>query len=212
MTRPARPGGRPSLPHPWVKEARIADIAAATTNAIQAGVAMHAAVISISGSGGEHSLTPAEVAQLNAALEQACDQHVTVVASSGDTGAISDQSPPRQVSLPASDPLVLAVGGTSLDASWATGTYHGEMAWNADTEASGGGYSTLFAWPAYQDGVAGIGATRGVPDVAANADSSTAMAMVFSGDILMPTSGASASAHSQRPYEQLCIGHGDVRG
>jgi hypothetical protein len=41
------------------------------------------------------------------------DRHVTVVASSGDTGAISDQGPPEQVSLPASDPLVLAVGGTA---------------------------------------------------------------------------------------------------
>ena len=133
--------------------ASIADIAAATTKVIQAGVAMHAAVISISGSGGEHSLTPAEVAQLNAALEQAREQHVTVVASSGDTGAISDQGPPRQVSLPASDPLVLAAGGTTLDATWATGTYHGEMAWNAGTEASGGGYSRLFPRPAYQDGV-----------------------------------------------------------
>ena len=37
-------------------------------------------------------------------------EHVTVVASSGDTGAISDDGPPRQVSMPASDPLVLAVG------------------------------------------------------------------------------------------------------
>ena len=159
----------------------IAGIAAATTKVIQAGVALHAAVISISASGGEHFFTRAEVAQLNAALEQARDQHVTVVASSGDTGAISDQGPPRQVSMPASDPLVLAVGGTTLNATWATGTYQGEMAWNADTEASGGGYSSLFPRPAYQDGVPGIGATRGVPDVAANADSSTAMAMTFSG-------------------------------
>jgi subtilase family serine protease len=171
----------------------IAGIAAAMAKAIQAGVARHAAVISISGSGGERLLTHAEVARLNAALEQARDQHVTVVASSGDTGAISDQGPPRQVSMPASDPLVLAVGGTTLDATWATGTYHGEMAWNADTEASGGGYSTLFARPAYQDGVAGIGATRGVPDVAANADSATAMAMVLSGDVLLPAAGTSAA-------------------
>jgi Domain of unknown function (DUF5753)/Subtilase family/Helix-turn-helix len=151
-----------------------ADIAAATTRAIRAGVAMHAAVISISGSGGEHSLTPAEVAHLSAALGQARGQHVTVVASSGDTGAVSDQGPPRQVSLPASDPLVLGVGGTTLDATWATGTYHGEMAWNADTEASGGGYSSLFPRPAYQEGVSRIGRMRGVPDVAADADASTA--------------------------------------
>jgi subtilase family serine protease len=171
----------------------IADIAAATTKVIQAGVAMHAAVISISGSGGEHSLTSAEVAQLNAALEQAREQDVTVVASSGDAGALSDQGPPRQVSLPASDPLVLAAGGTTLDATWATGTYHGEMAWNADTEASGGGYSSLFPRPAYQDGVARIGAARGAPDVAADADSATAMALAFSDGGLLPASGTSAA-------------------
>jgi subtilase family serine protease len=171
----------------------IAGIAAATTKAIQAGAAMHAAVISISGSGGEHLLTRAEVAQLNAALEQAREQHVTVVAASGDTGALSDQGPPRQVSLPASDPLVLAAGGTALDATWATGAYHGEMAWNEGTEASGGGYSSLFPRPAYQDGVLRIRRMRGVPDVAADADSSTAMALTFSGGGLYPAQGTSAA-------------------
>ena len=70
-----------------------------------------------------------------------------------------------QVSLPASDPLVLSVGGTALAASWATGAYHGETAWNIGDEASGGGYSSLFSRPAYQDGLAR--ATRGVPHLAA---------------------------------------------
>jgi subtilase family serine protease len=171
----------------------LADIIAATIKAMKAGFAMHAAVISISASGGEHSLTPAEVAQLNAALEQARQQHVTVVASSGDTGAISDQGPPRQVSMPASDPLVLAAGGTTLDATWATGAYHGEMAWNQGTQASGGGYSSLFPRPSYQDGLARIGAARGVPDVAANADSFTAMALDIRGGGLLPASGTSAA-------------------
>jgi subtilase family serine protease len=171
----------------------IADFAAALTKVIQEGTALHAAVISISDSAGEHFLSHAEVTQMNAALQQARDQHVTVVASTGDTGAISDQGPPRQVSMPASDPLVLAAGGTILDATWATGAYHGEMAWNEGDDASAGGYSSLFAQPAYQDGVARIGATRGVPDVAANADSATAMAMVFSGDVLAPVTGTSAA-------------------
>jgi len=38
------------------------------------------------------------------------------------------------------------------------------MAWNEGTDASGGGYSSLFRRPSYQNGVARIGATRGVPD------------------------------------------------
>ena len=131
---------------------------------------------------------------MNQALGQARHQHVTVVASSGDTGAISSHpaGPPVQVSMPASDPLVLGVGGTVLDAS-PVGAYLGEMAWNDNTEASSGGYSSLFPRPAYQDGIARSRAARGVPDVAANADSSTAMAIDISGGGLLPASGTSAA-------------------
>jgi signal transduction histidine kinase len=58
-----------------------------------------------------------------------------VVAASGDKGAASDLHfgsaiPVKEVSLPASDPLVLAAGGTSLTADRATGAYIGETAWN----------------------------------------------------------------------------------
>ena len=171
----------------------IANFTAAAVKVIQAGVAVHAAVISVSASEGENFFTRAEVAAMHAALEQARDHHVTFVASSGDTGAISDDGPPRQVSLPASDPLVLAVGGTILDATQPTGTYLGEMAWNGGTDASGGGYSKLFPRPIYQDGMARIGATRGVPDVAANADHSTAMALEYSDGEFRAATGTSAA-------------------
>jgi subtilase family serine protease len=170
-----------------------ANFTAAVTGLVRVAVAEGAAVVSISGSEGETFFTPAEVASIHAALQQAADSHVTVVASSGDTGAISDKGPPRQVSLPASDPLVLGVGGTALDASYQTGAYRGEMAWNQDTDVSAGGFSSLFRRPAYQDGVPGIGAMRGVPDVAANADSTTAMALTFTGGVLIPAQGTSAA-------------------
>jgi subtilase family serine protease len=170
-----------------------AAIAAALTQVIQAGVALHAAVISISASGGEHLRTRAGWAAMNAVLQQAREQHVTVIASSGDTGAISDDGPPRQVSMPASDPLVLAVGGTTLDAARPSGTYHGEIAWNDSTNASGGGYSGLFPRPSYQDGLARADATRGVPDVAANANPATAMAIEYSDGNLRPAEGTSAA-------------------
>jgi subtilase family serine protease len=133
------------------------------------------------------------VAGMNGALEQARDHHVTVLASSGDTGAISDDGPPREASLPASNPLVLAVGGTILDAVSPGGAYRGEMAWNGGTDASGGGYSSLFPRPAYQDDVARAGAARGVPDVAANADSATAMAIAYSDGSFRAAAGTSAS-------------------
>ncbi len=167
-------------------------VVTALTEVIREGAALHAAVVSISASGGERTLTSAETAAMNAALEQARAQHVTVVASSGDTGAIADDGPPVQVSMPASDPLVLAVGGTALAASPA-GTYQGEMAWNGTTDASGGGYSSLFPRPSYQDSAAPAGASRGVPDVAANADAGTAMAETFGDGESRPASGTSAA-------------------
>jgi subtilase family serine protease len=136
---------------------------------------------------GEDSWTSAEVATMNSALEYAAARQVTVVVASGDYGAIGNGSstPAREVSLPASDPLALAAGGTSLTANPVTGAYLSETAWNAPPppgapSASGGGFSHLFARPAYQDGVPGIGATRGVPDVAVDASSGTGMALAFS--------------------------------
>jgi subtilase family serine protease len=172
-----------------------ATFAAAITKVIHEGVALHAAVISISASVGEKSLTRAEASAMNQALEQARQQHVTVVASSGDFGAISSHpaGPPAQVSMPASDPLVLGAGGTILDAT-PGGAYLGEMAWNDSTEASGGGYSSLFPRPSYQGGLARARATRGVPDVAADAEPSTAMAMEFGDGELRPNQGTSAAA------------------
>src|ERR1017187_4327151 len=132
-----------------------ANFAAAITKAIRESAALHAAVLAISASVGEPFLTSAEAARMHAAQEQARKQHVTILGSSGDGGAISSHpgGPPVEVNMPASDPLVLGVGGTVLDAS-PGGTYLGEMAWNDNTEASGGGYSSLFGRPPYQAGLA----------------------------------------------------------
>ena len=168
-------------------------------------------VISQSGIGqdfnlGEDSWTSAEVATMNSALEYAAARHVTVVAASGDEGVLGNGSstPVKEVILPTSDPLVLAAGGTSLTANPVTGAYISETAWNTpglppQPGASGGGFSHLFARPAYQDGVPDIGATRGVPDVAADAESGTGMALAFSDGggqdyILVGAGGTSAAA------------------
>jgi subtilase family serine protease len=158
---------------------------------------------------GENSWTSAEVATMNSALEDAAARHVTVVAASGDEGVLGfgSSTPARQVILPAADPLVLGVGGTSLTANPVTGAYGSETAYNTlpgrpapggSSSASGGGFSHLFARPAYQDGVPGIGATRGVPDVAADASGPTGMALAFSApggrDELIGAGGTSAGA------------------
>jgi subtilase family serine protease len=172
-------------------------------------------VISMSEGVGESCFTAAEVARLTAALRAAARHHVTVVAASGDTGPIASPCPtplplPRsspliEPILPAAEPLVLAVGGTSLAASHQTGAYAGETAWSLPlpnhgivTGASGGGFSHRFARPAYQDGVPGIHGGRAVPDVAADAAGATGMALVLSdghgGYSISDSAGTSASA------------------
>ena len=118
-------------------------------------------VVSLSADAGEQCFTSAVGAEWNSVLQAAQSKHVTVVVSSGDWGAATDPCPGagivaaqvKGVNLPASDPLALAVGGTSLQVNQHTGAYKGETAWNipsvqgSSPEASGGGFSTLFARP-----------------------------------------------------------------
>jgi subtilase family serine protease len=187
-----------------------ADFVAALTAFLQLGATL-GGVLSISASIGEHYLTPAQVTGMDAVLRADLDHHVTVVAASGDKGAASGMyfgttNPVKEVSLPASDPMVLAAGGTSLTADHATGAYGGEEVWNTLPEppmpgdgssASGGGFSHLFARPSYQDGATGAEATRGVPDVAGDAAFDTGMALADFADghaIVRPATGTSAAA------------------
>jgi subtilase family serine protease len=180
-------------------------------------------VMSISAAGqigGEHCVSRAQAGSVNAALRGAVERGMTVVAASGDLGAAAYQcdvysaltgtapvAPVKGVSLLASDPLVLGVGGTSLTASRATGAWISETAWGLASgnpgnrggsfQASGGGFSQLFTRPAYQAGVPGIGAARGVPDVSADASDRTGVAVAFSNgtrDTVQSHGGTSASA------------------
>jgi subtilase family serine protease len=161
----------------------------------------------ISFSLGEHYFTKAQVTQMHSILLGAAARHVTVIAGSGDNGGYSDadfgDTAVKEVSLPASDPLVLAAGGTTLNGNLSAGFYISETVWNGQaglvltSGASGGGFSHLYARPAYQDGVRGISTMRGVPDVAGAADQEGSWAFVFTGGIqrwIMPASGTSASA------------------
>jgi len=196
-----------------------------TKNAVEAAVASLrlgsslGGVMSISAAGqigGEYCVNSAQAASVNTALREAADRHVTVVAAAGDTGAVSAPcdvysaltggtfTPVKAVNLLASDPLVLGAGGTSLNASHATGAWNSEMAWGLPYgnpglffQASGGGFSSLFPRPGYQDGIPGAHTTRGVPDVSADANPHTGMAMVLSDgttSTVRGSGGTSASA------------------
>src|SRR3984957_16985994 len=197
-----------------------------TKNAVSAAVdslrlgSTEGGVMSISAAGqigGEHCVSRAQANSVNAALQAAASRHVTVVAASGDIGAVAEPcdvyaaltgsgtfTPVKEVNLLASDPLVLGAGGTGLTASHTTGAWQGETAWSlpygdpgSAFQASGGGFSRLFPRPGYQDGVPGIAATRGVPDVSADANGHTGMAIVVSAHgstMILNSGGTSASA------------------
>ncbi len=150
----------------------------------------NADVVSFSGGAGEQCFTAADITALHSVFEAAAARHITVIASSGDTGPVSGCTTSlragagagRDVSYPASDPLVLSAGGTSLSADPATGAYRTESAWaGASTSfelASGGGPSQVFSRPSYQNGIPGTGPHRAIPDVSADADLTRGVAIM----------------------------------
>jgi subtilase family serine protease len=119
-------------------------------------------------------------------FQQAEADGMTVFASTGDDGAAQPTcdgtSYLKSVGLPAADPLVTAVGATSLTASQPDGTYESETAWNDAYGSSNGGYSTLFARPAFQNGFV-KSAMRGVPDVSYSGDVNNGLLVAWSGGV-----------------------------
>jgi subtilase family serine protease len=156
-------------------------------------------VISQSFGANEQTFTsPSQIYSLRSAYVNAAQQGVTVLAATGDQGstdyvcdpssgcanpnnAICCQST-RAVDWPSTDPLVTGVGGTQLhlndegyrtapdsvwdDLSSTVGVTGPVYTWGS----SGGGHSTVFSRPQFQDGVAGtVGDSRGTPDIAMSA-------------------------------------------
>jgi subtilase family serine protease len=148
---------------------------------------------------------------LRGAFESAPSHNVSVLASSGDFGNTNQAKTPvggpnagaliptPNVGWPASDPLVTAVGGTYLCMDAATGTHvdssapSGQCPLHPGTRevgwiAGGGGFSQVFAKPAFQDALppgsnvgANTGNMRGVPDVAMEASSRTGVLVYGNG-------------------------------
>ena len=140
-------------------------------------------------------------------FEDAAIQGVTVCIASGDFGsgdAVGDGL--AHVQYPASDPWVLAVGGTTIGN--VSGTSFDEYSWNdifsiggfSAQTATGGGISDLFPPPWYQadagvppsvnDGHSG----RGVPDVAGNASVNSGYPIILGGSLSpFPMNGTSSS-------------------
>jgi kumamolisin len=147
------------------------------------------------------------ITAVSQAFEDAAIQGVTVCMPSGDFGSGATVGDGKaHVIYPASDPWVLAVGGTTIgDVS---GTSFDEYVWNdsfsisgiSAQTATGGGVSDLFPPPWYQvdagvppsvnDGHRG----RGVPDVAGNASVNSGYPLILGGSPSpFPMNGTSSS-------------------
>jgi len=142
--------------------------------------------------------SPSQIYSLRSAYINAARNGVTVLAASGDQGATDEFCSPssgcanpndviccestQAIDWPASDPLVTGVGGTQLqldaegyrtapdsvwhDLSSTVGVTGPAYTWGS----SGGGLSTVFSRPKFQDGVADtVGSSRGTPDIAMSA-------------------------------------------
>ena len=151
---------------------------------------------------GSDGATKPELAQMNQLFQDAANQKITVLVSSGDSGAMIESSTQAQASYPATDPWVLACGGTTIGSI--NGTNFVEFVWNdtfgQNSGATGGGISSRFGLPSYQDGfpipkrnnTGTVG--RGVPDVAGNASPNSGYPEFIGGVSSGPTGGTSAVA------------------
>jgi subtilase family serine protease len=158
----------------------------------QAIQANQASIISNSYGDLGEGVSTAEVQEFNALAEQAAMQGITLNFSSGDDGDDLAATGTKQADFSATDPWVTAVGGTTTaigannKVKFATGwgTEKGVLSadgksWTtpAFTSGAGGGFSSLFQRPSYQEGVvpADAPAGRAVPDIAMDADPTTGM-------------------------------------
>ena len=150
---------------------------------------------------------------LEALFEQANSQGQTVFAASGDTGSTGcfrsggDDAGVLNVQVPASEPLVIGVGGTTIGDS-------SETVWNESANQAGagsGGVSDVWCMPSYQHqtSIPGLinanSATnsgcatsvgqyvRQVPDVSADADPYSGYVILYDGEWIA-IGGTSAAA------------------
>jgi len=144
------------------------------------------------------SWTRAVMKAVGETFAEAAALGVTVLAASGDSGSgcgVGDGV--AHVLYPASDPNVLACGGTRISA--VKGSSFTETTWANSNGSTGGGVSAAVPLPDWQE-KAGVPTSvndgrpgRGLPDVAGNADPASGYPIVVQG-VTQQTGGTSAVA------------------
>jgi kumamolisin len=147
------------------------------------------------------SFSDQEYEQIDQLFQDAASLGITVLVSSGDSGAFVESKTVAETSFPASDPWVLACGGTTVGN--VKGSTFDEYVWNdigkGGPGATGGGVSARFPVPPYQSN-AGLPKRlstqqpgRGVPDIAGNASENSGYVQFINGQS-QPVGGTSAVA------------------
>jgi len=145
-------------------------------------------VISISWGSPESQWTAQSLRNFDEAFQAAGAMGVTVCVASGDNGSSDGLNDGKNhVDFPASSSFALGCGGTTLQAS--SNQIVRETVWNDQPSggATGGGVSTAFLLPTWQDGF-GVPKPvdpkggRGVPDVAGDADPNTGYNVLVDGE------------------------------
>lgn len=141
-------------------------------------------VISISWGAAEKHWTRQAMNAFESVFIDAAAMGVTICCASGDNGYTdgeSDGTP--NVDFPASAPHALGCGGTKIELDASGSAIGHETVWNAGADsATGGGFSAIFPLPPYQSGLPAGKSTRGVPDVAGNADPASGYAVRVDGN------------------------------
>ena len=171
------------------------DLSAAVNTVVDNGLAN--VITNSYGDAGEQGIPAAELIENEQTNLQAAAEGISILFSSGDSGDEIANTGTRQADYQASDPLVTAVGGTTL-AVGATNNWQREIGWGTGVAplvgntfplpavyqaGGGGGESHLFDQPFYQQGVVPNKISeydtktpmRTTPDVAMDADAQTGM-------------------------------------
>ena len=167
-------------------------------------------VISISWGAAESQWSDQAMQNFNETLMSAAALGITVTVAAGDNGSSDGKRMGNaHVDFPASSPYALACGGTRL-------LSNDETVWNdQDGWATGGGISDVFPVPDYQKNISlppSVNSNkrkgRGVPDIAANADSATGYNVLVDGQWTV-VGGTSAVAPLIAGLH--CIGKSEIK-
>lgn len=138
---------------------------------------------------GNLSFSAQEFAQIGKLFQDAANLSITVLVATGDSGASIEDPALAQTSYPATEPWVLACGGSTIGN--VRGDEFDEYVWNdtgaAGHRATGGGVSARFALPAYQK-KSNVPrernterAGRGIPDLCGNASENSGYVQFING-------------------------------